>query len=155
MDIVSHALWANLIFKESPIAQRSAVIVLSIMPDFVSFSTITVKKFINRTMSFHRPIASAIPAQVIKLYNATHSLIIWVAIFLLLKIMGLSLLTLAFMGWGLHILLDIFTHTAHYFPTPIFWPLSKFHFSGISWSNKWFMAFNYGVLAFMYLVFYF
>ena len=155
MDIISHALWANLIFKESPIAQRSAVIIFSVMPDFVSFSLITVKKFFSRTMSFKRPTLAVIPTQVFKLYNTTHSLIIWLSVFLILKIMGLSWLTLAFMGWGLHILLDVFTHTARYFPTPIFWPFSKFHFSGISWSNKWFMAFNYGVLAFMYLVFYF
>ncbi|GAG43186.1 unnamed protein product, partial [marine sediment metagenome] len=69
--------------------------------------------------------------------------------------LGLAWLTLAFCGWGFHILLDIFTHTKTFFPTPIFWPFSNFSFSGINWANKWFMLFNYAVLLFMYLVFYF
>ena len=155
MDIISHALWTNLIFKELPIAQRSVAVVFGVMPDFVSFSFLAVKHFVKKTMHYTDPPLHVIPRKVFVMYNITHSLVMWVGVFLLLKLIGLSWLALAFMGWGLHIFLDIFTHSKEYFPTPILWPFSKFHFSGINWSNKWFMLFNYAVLLFLYLVFYF
>lgn len=155
MDILSHALWANLIFKESPTAQRGVVVVFTVMPDFISFSFATLKNFIIKTMHFRDPPYSVLPRRVFILYDITHSLVIWTGVFFILKLFGLDWWALAFMGWGLHILLDIFTHKSNYFPTPILWPFSKFHFSGINWSNKWFMLFNYIVLAFLYLVFYF
>jgi len=155
MDIISHALWANLIFKELPVTQRSAAVIFGVLPDFISFSLILFKHFLRKTMHYSNPPLSVMPWYVFKLYNVTHSLVVWLGVFLFLKIFGLSWWSLAIMGWGLHILLDIFTHTSEYFPTPIFWPFSDFHFSGINWSNKYFMLFNYAVILFMYLVFYF
>ncbi len=155
MDIISHGLWTNLIFKELPAGQRSWAVVFGVLPDIISFSSMTFKHFFRKTMHFKEPSLSVFPRYVFKLYDLTHSLVIWLGIFLVLKLFGLDWLALAFCGWGLHILLDIFTHTDKFFPTPIFWPFSRFHFSGIAWANKWFMAFNYGVLAFLYLVFYF
>ena len=155
MDILSHALWTNLIFKELPVAQRSLTIFLGVAPDLISFSFLALKHFIRKTMHYTDPPLHVIPRPGFKLYNITHSLVIWLGVFLILKIFGLDWWALACMGWGLHILLDIFTHSREYFPTPILWPFSKFHFSGINWSNKWFMLFNYAVIVFLYLVFYF
>lgn len=155
MDIISHALWTNLIFKEMPIEQRSIAVGLGVMPDVISFSFVASKHFFRKTMHYTDPPKSVMPKHVFKLYNITHSLVIWLGIFMTLKIFGLDWLALAYCGWGLHILMDIFTHTSSFFPTPILWPFSKFHFSGINWSNKWFMLFNYAVLLFLYLVFYF
>jgi len=155
MDIISHVLWTNLVFKEVPVAQRSLVVVFGILPDLISFSFIALKHFVRRTMHYTNPPLSALPKYVFKLYNITHSLVIWLAIFLILRILNLDWWVIAFYGWGFHILLDIFTHTSEFFPTPILWPFSRFHFSGINWSNKWFMLFNYAVLLFLYLVFYF
>lgn len=155
MDILSHALWTNLIFKELPPQQRLWAISFGVMPDVVSFSLVTAKHFVQKTMHFTDPPISIFPHRVFRLYNITHSLVVWLGVFILLRLAGLEWWALAFMGWGLHILLDIFTHTGKFFPTPILWPFSRFHFSGINWSNKWFMLFNYAVLAFLYLVFYF
>lgn len=155
MDILSHALWTNLVFKEIPPQQRAWIISFGILPDMISFSFITVKLFIQKTMHFEAPPLESMPPHVFKLYKFTHSLVIWLGIFLLLKLLGLAWLSLAFLGWGFHIILDIFTHTDSFFPTPIIWPFSDFHFSGINWSNKWFMLFNYLLLVFLYLMFYF
>jgi len=155
MDILSHILWTNLVFKEIPVEHRSFVIFFGVLPDLISFSLVNVKNFVKRTMSYENPPKSALPKYVFQLYDITHSLVIWLAVFLVLKILGLDWWLIAIYGWGFHILLDIFTHTTTFFPTPILWPFSKFHFSGINWSNKWFMLFNYAVLLFLYLVFYF
>lgn len=46
-------------------------------------------------------------------------------------------------GWLLHILLDIPTHSAEFYPTLFLWPLSGFHFDGNSWGNMPFMIGNY------------
>ena len=154
MDIISHALWTNLVFKELPVEQRIWAISFGVAPDFVSFSLLTVKMFIRKTIFFKPPLRKMTP-YVYKLYKITHSLIVWLGFFLVLKIFHLDFWALVFCGWGLHILFDIFTHTSEYFPTPILWPFSRFHFSGINWPNKWFMLFNYLVLTFLYLVFYF
>lgn len=155
MDILSHALWANLVFKDLPPDQRTLAVGFGVMPDIISFTRILGKHFVHKTMSYTDPPLSVFPKFVFKLYNFTHSLIIWLGLFVILKIFNLDWLAMAFCGWGLHIMLDIFTHTSKFFPTPILWPFSKFHFSGINWSNKWFMLFNYVVLTFLYLVFYF
>lgn len=155
MDILSHALWTNLVFKELPIEQRSFAITFGVLPDLVSFLRVLGRGFIQKTMHYKNPPLHVFPKFVFKLYNVTHSLVVWVGIFLFLKLFNLDALAFVFCGWGLHIMLDIFTHSANFFPTPILWPFSDFHFSGIAWANKWFMLFNYVVLAFLYLVFYF
>ena len=155
MDIISHALWANLIFKELPVEQRSLLAFFSVAPDLVSFLGITVKTFFKKTMDYEAPALSAFPPYVFKLYRISHSLVIWAGIFFVLYLFHFKLAALIFFGWGLHILLDVFTHTSSFFPTPILWPFSNFHFSGINWSNRYFMLFNYSVLFFCYLVFYF
>jgi hypothetical protein len=46
-------------------------------------------------------------------------------------------------GWLLHVLLDIPTHSAEFYPTLFLWPLSGFHFDGNSWGNLPFMIGNY------------
>jgi len=148
-------LWTNLIFKGLPIEQKGLAVLFGVLPDIISFSFLNFKHFVRKTLHFNAPPLAVIPKYVFKLYDITHSLVIWLAIFLILKILGLNWWLIIYYAWGLHILLDIFTHTTEFFPTPILWPFSKFHFSGINWSNKWFMLFNYAVLLFLYLVFYF
>ncbi len=46
-------------------------------------------------------------------------------------------------GWLLHILLDIPTHSAKFYPTLFLWPLSGYHFDGRSWGTMKFMIGNY------------
>lgn len=155
MDILSHALWTNLVFKELPVEQRSLTVFFGMAPDLVSFARILWKDFIRKTMHYTDPPLKRFPKIVFKLYSFTHSLIIWFGVYLVLKIFSFDYAALAFCGWALHILLDIFTHKKGFFQTPIFFPFSKFGFSGINWSNKWFMLGNYAVLIALYFVFYF
>ncbi len=155
MDVLSHALWTNLVFKELPPEQRSFVVFFGVLPDFISFARIIGKGFLQKILHYTDKPLSTFPKFVFKLYDFTHSLVVWLGIYLFLKIFHLDWAAFVFLGWGFHIMLDIFTHSRHFFPTPILWPFSHFHFSGIAWANKWFMLFNYSVLTFLYLVFYF
>jgi membrane-bound metal-dependent hydrolase YbcI (DUF457 family) len=155
MDVISHILLTNLVFKSEPMANRMLAVVFGILPDFISFGGMFNSTFLKRILFFKKPPKDLFPAYVMKLYDVCHSLIIWLGIFIILWLVGFKWLAIAFCGWGFHILLDVFTHSRQSFPTKILWPLSNFAFSGLSWSSKWFMLFNYLLIAFLYLVFYF
>jgi hypothetical protein len=155
MDVISHILLTNLVFKDAPESQRLLATAFGIMPDMVSFGSMFNSVFLRKILFFKKPPKSLFPPYIMLLYKICHSLVIWLGIFLLLLLVGLKWLAIAWCGWGFHILLDIFTHNKRSFPTLILWPFSKFHFSGIGWSNKWFMLFNYLVILFLYIVFYF
>lgn len=51
------------------------------------------------------------------------------------------------LGWWLHIVIDVFTHSAEFFPSPVVYPLSYWGFDGIPWNTPWFFAVNYAALA--------
>jgi Cu/Ag efflux pump CusA len=55
------------------------------------------------------------------------------------------------LGWWSQILIDVFTHTADYFPSPVLYPFTQSGFDGIAWTSPWFLALNYGALAAVYL----
>lgn len=154
MDMISHILLTNLVFKDMPTTQRTVTILFGILPDLVSFGGMFNSAFLHKILFFKKPPQSIFPPFVFKLYNISHSLLVWLVIFILFKLFSLDWLALAWCGWGLHILIDIFTHSGKAFPTPIIWPLSKFHFSGIGWSNKWFLLFGYSAILLLYLIFY-
>lgn len=154
MDIISHALLTNLVFKEAPTSQRLLATALGIIPDLMSFGGMFNLVFLRKILFFKKPPQSLFPPYVMRLYSISHSLIIWGIIFALLWFFGFKWLAIAYCGWAFHILLDIFTHSKDSFPTRILWPVSNFYFSGFGWSNKWFMLGNYIVILLLYLVFY-
>lgn len=80
------------------------------------------------------------------LYQYSHSLVIWVAVFTIAWIISKHP-RLELLGWVLHILIDIPSHLATFYPTPFLFPLSNYRFlHGVSWGNKWYMIINYSLL---------
>src|SRR3989344_3099206 len=68
------------------------------------------------------------------LYNLTHSLVVFTLAF------GFVVLVrkkppYELSAWGLHIVVDIPTHSYIFFPTPFLWPLSDLRIDGIPWSH--------------------
>jgi hypothetical protein len=47
----------------------------------------------------------------------------------------------------LHLVIDVFTHSAAFFPTPILYPFTERGFDGLAWNTPWFMVLNYVSLA--------
>ncbi|MCW5978953.1 MAG: hypothetical protein KIT09_12810 [Bryobacteraceae bacterium] len=157
MDVFAHALWAGAAARGANLKLRSRV-----RPLWAAFWGVFPDVF-----AFTWPIAVSIWQQVVErkppgqartnlalawdLYQVSHSLVIFALVF------GLAWLVarrpvLELLGWPLHILIDIPTHTERFFPTPFLWPLSTFRASGISWGNRWFMITNYSALAAAYLL---
>ncbi len=54
------------------------------------------------------------------------------------------------LGWLLHILIDIPTHSFRYYATRFLWPLSDFRIDGIAWWTPWFWGVTYGALVLVY-----
>ena len=51
------------------------------------------------------------------------------------------------LGWWSHIVIDVFTHSAEYYPVQVFYPLSERGFDGLAWTTPWFLALNYVALG--------
>jgi len=50
-------------------------------------------------------------------------------------------------GWWSHIVIDVFTHSADYYPSPVLYPITLRGFHGVAWNEPWFLAANYVALA--------
>ena len=149
MDVLAHYLWAYAVAAFARIRQRKAMGLIGVLPDFFSFGILMVAALLIGSFQPGKPELASIPGYVLHLYDWTHSFLVFsavfAAIFFITKKWYLPLL-----GWGVHVLLDIPTHTSAFFPTPFLWPLSDYSFSGISWGEPWFMLLNYSALVAVY-----
>lgn len=174
MDILAHTLWAaaaakgvnksTLFGKISPLNVGWTAF-WGVIPDFFSFTIPFVMVYgdaiLNRSFKYvtgmRRPETFTPPPDQVwawdlaeNLYKLSHSLIIFGVVFAIVwLIRGMPYWEMS--AWGLHILIDIPTHSKDFFPTPFLWPLSDFQISGIPWSRPWFMIVNYGALVLVYL----
>jgi len=172
MDIIAHGLWTT---AAARVANRSKKIekpikigwatFWGVFPDLFAFvplfSFLIVEAVLGNVNLSHFPGPDSLePAQgdtlfLFKLtgvlYSMSHSLIIFglvvALIYLILKKFPLEML-----GWLLHIVIDIPTHSYAFYPTPFLWPLSDIKLDGLSWATSWFMALNYSALAVVYII---
>lgn len=165
MDILAHSLWTNLgrdcfVKKSNKKVSRFWSIFFGIFPDLFAFTPIFIWAILNKVFLRPEDIEPAsnnhlwINNLTHNLYNISHSLIIFGIIFLIIYLIKKKIY-FSLLGWPLHILIDIPTHSYKFYPTPFLWPISDFKINGISWGTTWFMVLNYSSLLILYLVFYF
>jgi hypothetical protein len=58
-----------------------------------------------------------------------------------------KILWLPLLGWWSHIVIDVFTHSADFYPSPVLYPFTQRGFDGLAWNTPAFMAANYLALA--------
>ena len=80
------------------------------------------------------------------LHCVAHSAIIAGAVTLLLWALRRSL-WIPLLGWWSHIVIDVFTHSADYYPSPVLYPITERGFDGLAWNTRWFMMLNYAALG--------
>ena len=133
MDTLSHALWGKGLFGYRKYRWYSFL--FGALPDLFSFGIYFIYSiFFSSSPVMGRPTRSEIPEWVYSLYDISHSLVIAsIIIFIAYKIN--KEFAFPMLAWPAHIILDFFTHSIEFFPTPIFWPISDFKFDGIPWSN--------------------
>ncbi len=155
MDIFAHGLWTAVVYQKVPRKPRWWAVFFGVAPDLASFGVFFVQRVVQGTLGFGPPTAWAIPPYVYQLYSYSHSLVVWAAAVLVVYVLNRRRIPWVMGAWGLHIGIDIFTHSTAFFPTPFLWPLSTFHVNSFSWAEPWFMALNYGALIVAYLAWFF
>lgn len=152
MEIVSHGLWAAATAQAANrrVATRVRVAwfaAWAAFPDLLAFAPAVIAGLwyrLSGTTQVH------VHRSGLHLYEVTHSLVVFGVVFATAWLM-LRRPVWELLGWALHVVMDIPTHSER-FPTPFLWPLSSFHFIGISWRQSWFMALDISALALVFLL---
>lgn len=154
MDILSHGLWGGLLLGRTNKKDFWTAFAFGVAPDLFSFGIFTAMTVLGLVSgpdwSGGPPDPSAVPEYVHHLYNITHSLVTFVlafgAVWVIRKKPYWPML-----AWPLHILFDLPTHTAAFFPTPFLWPLLSYRFDGVTWATPWIFFPNWIALGIGYL----
>ncbi len=164
MDIVAHTLWAGagvaLAARRWPIAPRTALLtmLLAALPDVFHLLPIIGWWLLgDGSFAVVRAYAIAVPGQepfippLIALWShhlhcVLHSAVVAGAVTLLVGAIRQAL-WVPLLGWWLHIVIDVFTHSADYYPSPVLYPITQRGFDGIAWNTPWFVVLNYVLLC--------
>lgn len=154
MEIVAHGLWAA---AAAITAKRATTARISVgwsvwwaaFPDVLAFGPMVAASLWLRlaggagSVDGHRlpHVHIGLP-----LYPAGHSLIVLVAVFVIATILARRIV-FELLGWLLHILIDIPTHSLSYYATRFLWPISDYRIDGIAWWTPWFWAATYAALG--------
>lgn len=155
MDIISHGLWGGAGFYHKSRKSFWTAFTFGVMPDFLAFGWFFTTLLVNLGLGkinftkFEPPVKDLAPQYVHTIYNFTHSLFIFAAVFIIVWIIFKKPM-LEILAWGLHILMDIPTHNHAFFPTPFLYPFSSYKLDGISWASQPFFTINWIVLISLY-----
>ena len=164
MDILAHTLWAGagvaLLSRRRSVAPRVAVatMVLAALPDVFQMVPVLLWRMLGGgSFEAVRAFAMAIPGQepvlpplVLLVSHTSHctvhsALVAGLVTLLAWRFKPMWLIPL--LGWWSHIVIDVFTHSADYYPSPVFYPFTDWGFDGIAWNTPWFMVVNYLALG--------
>lgn len=128
MDIVSHGLWGGIAFGRKSRFSYWFAFTIGLAPDLLSFGILWTAATFGLSpkpdFSNGTPPESSIPAYVHRLYEVTHSFVVFLAAFLI--VWWLWKRPVWELGaWGLHVIMDVPTHSYAFFPTPVLWPLAE------------------------------
>lgn len=170
MDIFAHILWANAGARgANAIAERKGKKKFKISPFWTGFFGVA-PDFFAFTIPFLMVIYNGIFGEssfsefgrhhitnpsgfdlAAYLYQFSHSLVIFALVFILVWVISRRP-RYELLGWLLHILIDIPSHSAGFYPTPFLFPISDYKFLyGVSWANIWYMIINYSLLAIIWI----
>ncbi len=178
MDIFAHTLWAaaaakganknkKIVEKNKRPLRAGWAAFWGVAPDLFAFGLpllalfyfliigeVDISNFASHHFNALPESASWISTLPSFLYQISHSLVIFSAVFLIIWAIRRRPYY-EMLGWALHILIDIPSHAANFYPTPFLWPVSDFKFLyGISWGNHWYMIINYSCLLAVYTYFF-
>jgi hypothetical protein len=165
MDILAHALWASagaqLAGGRRTLKARTValIVALAALPDILHLLPITGWwLFGDGTFAALRAYAIAVPGRepplppVVLLLShhphcIAHSAVV-AAVAMLLLWVALRSQWIPLLGWWSHIVIDVFTHSAAFYPVPVLYPFTYRGFDGLAWNTPWFLAANYAAIGF-------
>ncbi len=116
-----------------------------LLPDSLSWAIYLIYNLLFNGFRTGRAHLMSIPDWVFTLYGLSHSLLVC-GVILLIVYLIFKRIPIYVYAWPVAIVLDIFTHTKEFLPTPFAWPF-EVYFNGISWGNPWFMLLNYSLIV--------
>jgi hypothetical protein len=153
VDILSHGLWGGIAFGRSSRPSFWLAFVIGLAPDLLSFGILWIAVALGMAekpdFSYGTPPESTIPQYVHALYEVTHSFVVFLLVFLLAWYLR-KRPQWELAAWGLHVLVDVPTHSYAFFPTPVLWPLFNWKFDGWQWMTPAILIPNYVLLALLY-----
>lgn len=158
MDIFSHGLYGGIAFGKRSKRDYITAFLFGVGPDLLAFGPFFLFMLLGLVAwpawGLEPPSSRMIPEYVYFLYSITHSLVIYGLFFALLWWLRKKNFAKLTLGWPLHILVDIPTHSNAFFPTPFLWPLSSFSVNGIPWSHVEIFIPNVIVIVLLYSYWY-
>lgn len=167
MDIFAHTIWANGLARgANKIAEKKKkkfrihpgwAGFWGVFPDFFAFTIpfiIGIFKMLKGEDVFsrmrHHELAGGFDLAAY-LYQYSHSLVVWAFVFCVVWFFS-KRPRFELLGWALHILIDIPSHTLAFYATPFLFPISDYRFPyGVSWANFYYMIINYSLLLALWL----
>jgi len=165
MDTFAHALWAGTVLaaasRRVPIPRGVALATLgmAVLPDLAHLLPLVaggggLQTLVDYTLA--RPGTEPVLAPWVALlahhlHCILHSAVIaGVATLLVLRWRRGMLVPL--LGWWSHIVIDVFTHSADFYPVPVLYPFTQRGFDGLAWNTPGFQVANYSAIAVALLV---
>ena len=149
MDTLSHALYGKGLFGYKKYRWYSFF--FGIIPDILSFGIYFIYLIVFSEFEFGRPSREELPYWVYDLYDISHSMVT-ALVFIAIAYKINKDFAWPMLAWPMHIIVDFFTHSIEFFPTPILWPISDYRFDGVPWSNPYVLVINF-VLIFVIFIY--
>lgn len=149
MDTFAHFAWTVALFSYYRWKWWAGLV--GILPDLLSFGLLFIGE-IGHLTSRGPPAIETLPSWLFFMYGLTHSAVVFAAVFGIVWLVR-KRVPLILLAWFGHIVIDMFTHTTAYFPTPVLWPLSDWvYVYGVSWASMPFALINYAALGIVWVL---
>lgn len=164
MDILAHALWAGIgvaaVARRCAVTRHFAVLAvgLAVAPDIVQLLPVvgwtasqpggwaTLGAYATALPGSEPELPPLVESLAHHLHCLLHSAIVAAAITAAAWRFRRRLWAPLF-GWWSHIVIDVFTHSAAFYPSPVLYPITRQGFDGIAWNTPAFMLANYAAIA--------
>ncbi len=161
MEVVAHALWASAAVITARRGTKASIPVgwtvwWAAFPDVLAFGPSFAAGLWLRLMG--DPSSASADGHILPhahiglpLYPAGHSLIVFLLVFALAMLLARRVV-FGMLGWAMHIVVDIPTHSLSYYATRFLWPVSDYRVDGIAWWTPWLWAATYAALGAVFLL---
>ena len=164
MDILAHGMWVGLgaaaWHQRRPLDRRTVglAVGLAVLPDLAQLAPLValalsssegwrvLLAYANALPGYEPPMSTQLAGLTHHLHCVMHSALVAGAVTGLLWL-WLGRFWLPLWGWWSHVLIDVFTHSADFYPSPVFYPVTYWGFDGVAWNTPWFMVTNYFAIA--------
>lgn len=167
MDILAHGLWVGVgaawLHRHLDRRTTALAVGMAVVPDLAQLLPLAYQALFTRggwavllayadALPGYEPALAPIVSELTHhLHCVLHSALVGVVATALIWF-WLGRFWLPLLGWWSHIVIDVFTHSADFYPSPVFYPVTYRGFDGIAWNTPWFMVLNYLSIAFVGLI---